>query len=68
LKKLIIEIKYNSILVIIDRLIKFKYILFFKELYIIKDLARIFIRNIINIYKILIKIIFNKNKLFTLKF
>jgi hypothetical protein len=51
-----------------DRLIKFGYILPFKETYIVEDLARVFIRNIVSIYRIPIEIISNRDKLFISKF
>jgi hypothetical protein len=67
-KDLIIEVIYNSILVIIDRLTKFRYIILYKESSIAKDLTYIFLRIIISIYNILIEIISDRDKLFISKF
>jgi hypothetical protein len=53
---------------VIDRLTKFRYILLFKETYIVEDLARVFMRNIVSIHRILIEIISNRDKLFISKF
>ncbi|KAK1502716.1 hypothetical protein CABS01_09327, partial [Colletotrichum abscissum] len=49
-------------------LTKFIYFIFYKELSIIKDLVYIFTKVILSNYSLLKKIIFNKNKLFILKF
>ena len=68
LKELITEVEYNSILVIIDRLIKYMYILLYKEVSNAKELAYTFIRTIVTNYKVLEEIILDRDKLFTLKF
>ncbi|KAI3545575.1 hypothetical protein CSPX01_04881, partial [Colletotrichum filicis] len=49
-------------------LTKFTYFIFYKELSIIKDLVYVFIKVIFLNYGLLKEIIFNKNKLFILKF
>ncbi|KAK1450915.1 hypothetical protein CMEL01_16773, partial [Colletotrichum melonis] len=49
-------------------LTKFIYFISYKEFSIIKDLVYTFIKVIFLNYGLLIKIIFNKNKLFTSKF
>ncbi|KAK1509054.1 hypothetical protein CABS01_08284, partial [Colletotrichum abscissum] len=49
-------------------LIKFIYFIPYKELSTIKDLVYIFIKVILSNYSLLKEIIFNKNKLFILKF
>ncbi|KAK1496675.1 hypothetical protein CTAM01_08313, partial [Colletotrichum tamarilloi] len=49
-------------------LIKFTYFIFYKELSIIKNLIYVFTKVIFLNYGLLKKIIFNKNKLFILKF
>jgi hypothetical protein len=64
----IIRIEYNFILVIIDRLIKYIYIIFYLKANITKDLAYIFFRVIIANHNILEKIISDKNKFFILRF
>ncbi|KAK1469472.1 hypothetical protein CMEL01_01239, partial [Colletotrichum melonis] len=49
-------------------LTKFIYFIFYKKLSTIKDLVYIFIKVILSNYGLLKEIIFNKNKLFILKF
>ncbi|KAK1456890.1 hypothetical protein CMEL01_16247, partial [Colletotrichum melonis] len=49
-------------------LTKFVYFIFYKKLNIIKDLVYIFIKVILSNYSLLKEIIFNKDKLFILKF
>ncbi|UQC77232.1 uncharacterized protein CLUP02_02699, partial [Colletotrichum lupini] len=49
-------------------LIKFVYFIPYKELNIIKNLLYIFIKVILLNYSLLKEVIFNKNKLFILKF
>ncbi|KAK1473563.1 hypothetical protein CABS01_04225, partial [Colletotrichum abscissum] len=49
-------------------LTKFIYFIFYKELSTIKDLVYIFTKVILSNYSLLKEIIFNKNKLFILKF
>jgi hypothetical protein len=61
---LITGIKYNSILVITDRLIKYTYIILYLKANIIKDLVYIFFKIIITNYNILEKIISDRNKFF----
>ena len=68
LKELIIGVEYNLILVIIDRLIKYVYILLYKEASNAKELAYTFIRTEVINYRVLEEIILDRDKLFTLKF
>ena len=42
LKELIIKVKYNSILVVIDKLIKYRYFILYKEANTLEDLVYIF--------------------------
>ncbi|KAK1508755.1 hypothetical protein CTAM01_02541, partial [Colletotrichum tamarilloi] len=49
-------------------LTKFIYFILYKKLNIIKDLVYIFIKVIFSNYSLLKEIIFNRNKLFILKF
>ncbi|KAK1456572.1 hypothetical protein CMEL01_16250, partial [Colletotrichum melonis] len=49
-------------------LTKFVYFIFYKELSIIKDLVYVFIKVIFSNYSLLKEIIFNRDKLFILKF
>jgi prepilin signal peptidase PulO-like enzyme (type II secretory pathway) len=65
---LIIGIKYNFILVVIDRLIKYIYIILYLEASIAENLAYMFLRIVVTNYNILEKIISNRNKLFILRF
>jgi hypothetical protein len=60
----IIGIKYNFIIVITDRLIKYIYIILYLKASIAEDLAYIFLRVIITNYNILEKMILDKNKFF----
>jgi hypothetical protein len=61
-------ITYNSILVIIDRLTKYAYIVLYKEIYTAEDLVYTFLRIILANYKLLNKIISNRDKLFIFRF
>ena len=67
-KKRIIETIYDSILIIINRLIKYKYFLSYKKTTFAKDLIYTFLKTIVVNYKLLNEIISNRNKLFTSKF
>ena len=60
--------KYNTILIINNRLIKLIYFILYKKIFNIEDLTYIFLKIIIIIYNLLNKIILNRNKLFILKF
>jgi hypothetical protein len=55
LQDLIIRIKYDSILIIINRLIKYIYIILYLKANIAEDLVYIFLRIIITNYNILKK-------------
>ena len=57
---------YNSILVIVNTLIKYAYLKLYKEVFTIEDLVYIFNKIVITQYGILDKIILNRDKLFTL--
>jgi hypothetical protein len=61
-------VTYNLILVIINRLIKYAYFIFYKEGLTIEELIYIFNKNIIANYGILKEIINNKDKLFISNF
>jgi hypothetical protein len=62
------EITYNLILVVIDRLIKYAYFIPYKEGLTVEKLIYIFNRNIITNYGILKEIINNRDKLFISNF
>jgi hypothetical protein len=65
-RDLITRIEYDFILVIIDRLTKYIYIILYLKASIAKNLAYIFLRVIVANYNILEKMISDKNKLFIL--
>ena len=67
-KKLIIKIKYDSILIIICKFTKYKYFIPYQEASTAEDLTYVFFKNIHNYHKLLKKIISDKNKFFTSKF
>ena len=67
-KELVLNIKYNIILIITDKLTKYTYIIPYSEIYIAEDLVYIFLRIVITNYKVLNEIISDRNKLFTSKF
>jgi hypothetical protein len=66
--ELIIEVIYNFILIIINRLTKYGYFILYKEILLIEKLAYAFNKHIIGNYGISKKIISDKDKLFTLRF
>jgi hypothetical protein len=66
LQDLITGVEYDSILVIIDRLIKYTYIILYLEASIAEDLVYIFLRVVITNYNALEEMISDKNKFFIL--
>jgi hypothetical protein len=66
--KSITGIYYNTIFIITNRLTKYACILLYKIIYIIIDIAYIFLREIIINHGILEEIISDRDKLFILKF
>ncbi len=67
-KDLIINISYNSILIITNKLIKYAYFINYLKASNTENLIYIFLRIIFANYSILAKILFNQDKLFTFKF
>ena len=65
LKNSIINMTYDSILVMIDRLIKYSHIISFNEEYIAKQLKFIVLNKLIRYHDIPQEITSNRNKLFT---
>jgi hypothetical protein len=63
---LIIGVEYDSILVVINRLTKYTYIILYLKASIAEDLAYTFLRVIIANHNILEKMISDKNKFFIL--
>src|SRR6266566_1503218 len=62
------NISYNSILVIIERLIKYNKFILVNKSYLIEDLVDIIIREVINNYRLLNEFIIDKNTTFILRF
>ena len=63
-----ILVVYNSILVIIDRLIKYIYFILYMKSSILEDLVYAFLRIIVLVYNMPKEIILDKDKLFISKF
>ncbi len=59
---------YDFILMITDRLIKYKYFLSYKKVTFTEDLTYTFLKMIVANHELSDEIILNKDKLFTLKF
>ena len=64
LKEPLIDIIYNSILVIMNTLTKYIYLKLYKEVFIVKELVYIFNKIVIIRYEILDKIVLDRDKLF----
>ncbi len=67
-KKKVIETMYDFILIITDRLIKYKYFLSYKKATFAENLTYTFLRIIVANHELSDEIISNRDKLFTLKF
>jgi hypothetical protein len=67
-KEALTGVTYDSILIVIDRLIKYAYFISYKEGLTVEELVYTFNRNIIINYGILEEIISNKDKLFISNF
>ncbi len=65
LTNLAIKDKYNSILVIVNKLIKYLYIIACKKKFIAKQLEYIILNRLIRYYNIFEELTSNKDKLFT---
>ena len=68
LKESITNVKYDLILIIINRLTKYTYFILYLENLSVEDLIYIFVKYITGNYRILKEIINNKDKFFTSKF
>ena len=68
LKKLLTKVFYNSILIIVNQLIKEVQFILYKEILNTEELIYIFLRNVTALQDLLDKIIFNRDQLFTSKF
>ena len=60
--------EYNVILIIVDKYIKQGYFIIYTEEIIAKELVRIYIKEVFIRYRILVKIISNRNLKFILEF
>ena len=67
-EKLLIKTKYNSMLIIVDKFIKYAYFLLYKKNSNAEKIAYIFLRIIVSNYGFLKNIVTDKNKFFILKF
>ena len=67
-KKLIEEIIYNSILVMMNQLIKYTHIISFKEIYFSEQLKYVILNRLIQHNSISKTLVNDRNKLFTSKF
>ena len=56
--------KYNLILIIVNKLIKYLYIIVYKEKFIVEQLNYIVLNQLIRYYNIFKKLISNRDKLF----
>ena len=59
---------YNAILVIVDKLIKWGYFIVYIEEILAEDIARIYIKEVFIRYRVLIKIILNRDLRFVVVF
>jgi hypothetical protein len=68
LKDLVIGQEYNSILIIVDKFTKWGYFIPYSESIILKELSKIYIKEVFVKHRVLTKIISNRDKKFILKF
>ena len=68
LKDLTININYDSIIVIVDRLTKYTILILFKKLYIASQIVYILLDKIVRKYRMPKTITLDRDKLFTLNF
>jgi hypothetical protein len=66
--KLITKVVFDSILIVINRLIKYEYFILYKESLLAEKLAYAFNKHIIGNHEISKKIISDRDKLFTSRF
>ena len=67
-KKLLTKVFYNSILTIVNQLIKEVQFISYKKVLNVEELTYIFLRNVTALQDLSDKIIFNRDKLFILNF
>jgi hypothetical protein len=68
LKDLVIGQEYNSILIVVIKFTKWGYFILYLESIILEKLSRIYIKEMFIKYRVLTKIISNRDKKFILKF
>ena len=62
------RVLYNAILIVTDRLTKYRYFILYKKVLSAEELVYTFLRVIVANHKLLKEIIFNRDKLFTFRF
>jgi hypothetical protein len=68
LKDLVIGQEHDSILIVVNKFTKWGYFIPYLKSITLKELLKIYIKEVFIKHKVLTKIIFNKNKKFILKF
>ena len=68
LKDPITKQKYNSIFIIVDKFTKWGYFIAYTEIFLVKDMAQVYIKEVFTRYKVLNKIILNRDMRFILTF
>jgi hypothetical protein len=68
LKDLVTGQEYNNILIIVDKFTKWGYFILYSKSIISEKLSRIYIKEVFVKYRVLTKIIFNRDRKFVLKF
>ena len=68
LKDLIIGQEYNSIFIIINKLTKWKYFIAYTEEILTEDIAQVYVKEVFLRYRVLDKIILNRDTRFILAF
>ena len=68
LKDPITRQKYNSIFIIIDKFTKWGYFIAYTKEILVKDIAQVYIKEVFTKYRVLDKIILNKDTQFILAF
>ena len=68
LKDFITRQKYNSIFIIVDKFIKWGYFIAYIKKILVKDVAQVYIKEVFLRYRVLTKIILNRDTRFILAF
>ena len=64
LENISIEVKYNSILIVVDKFIKYIYLIFCNKKFTVKQTVYIVLDKVIKYHRILKNITSNRNKIF----